>query len=123
MSKRYTLGNKTYVFGKSKSTGMYAAWEQKKAGYVKIHECATIDEMKALSNTPNKTPKRIKGNDIGYMWNILSSCNARYGHLIKNLEDTIVEKGLKKNAGWTLMRCIKKQLGRRLMMASGRRRA
>ena len=47
MSKRYTLGNKTYVFGKSKSTGMYAAWEQKKAGYVKIHECATIDEMKA----------------------------------------------------------------------------
>ena len=47
MGKRYTLGNKTYVFGKSKSSGMYAVWEQKKTGYAKIRECATIDELKS----------------------------------------------------------------------------
>ena len=47
MSKAYSIGNKAYRFGKTKSTGLYTVWEWKESsGFQIIFQCVKFEELK-----------------------------------------------------------------------------
>lgn len=65
---KVNIGNKEYAIGKSKTTGLYTVWEQKKSHHEKIFECSHIDNLKSyvkrLKTLANKREMRADIADI-----------------------------------------------------------